>query len=268
MIGLHVRRLRTLLWPVLFTALAGALLIGLGVWQLHRLAWKEALLARIDARIHAAPEPLPPPSDWAALRPDDYDYRPVTVTGTFLYADEALVFEGAPSGDLAGAGPGYLVLTPLQLASGATVIVNRGFVPLDHMDPATRQAANIAGPVSVTGLMRPPQSRNLFTPADAPAEGRYFTRDPMEIAAHFGLKDPAPFTIDREEKNIPPGGWPRGGTTLIDIPNNHLGYALTWFGLAIGLFGVFAAFAWRRLQGAETDVAYATPPVPRPVPRS
>ncbi len=260
-------RLRPLLWPLVFTALAGALLIGLGVWQLQRLAWKETVLARIDSRIHAPPAPLPAEPGWAALTPDDYDYRHVAAEGTFLYADEVLVFEGSPGGAAANAGPGYLVLTPLRLAAGGIVIVNRGFVPLDRADPATRRAADVEGPVRVTGLMRPPQSRNLFTPADDPAKGRYFTRDPALVAAHFGLARTAPFTIDADEKN-PPGGWLRGGTTLVDIPNNHLGYALTWFGLALGLLGVFAAFAWRRLREGGPDGPYATPPAARPVPRS
>jgi surfeit locus 1 family protein len=137
------------------------------------------------------------------------------------------------------------VLTPLRLASGAFVIVNRGFVPETLKDKATRPEGEIAGPVKIAGLMRPPEPRNLFTPADDPAAGRYFSRDPAVIATQFGLAQAAPFSIDADDVPMP-GGWPKGGTTEIAIPNNHLSYAFTWFGLAFGLFGVFIAFAWHK----------------------
>ncbi len=145
------------------------------------------------------------------------------------------------------AGPGYFVMTPLHLASGGTVIVNRGFVPIDHAAPTTREAGQVAGPVHVGGMMRSPEARNAFTPADNPATGQYFTRDPNVIAAHFKLSDTAPFTVDADATPIP-GGYPKGGATEREIPNNHLSYALTWFGLALGLFGVFGAFAWAKMK--------------------
>jgi surfeit locus 1 family protein len=93
--------------------------------------------------------------------------------------------------------------------------------------------------------MRSPQERNLFTPADDPQKGLYFTRDPALIAAHFDLRDPAPFTIDEDAEPVP-GGLPQGGTTVIDIPNDHFEYALTWFGLAAALAGVYIAFVLKK----------------------
>ena len=95
--------------------------------------------------------------------------------------------------------------------------------------------------------MRQPEPRNIFTPADDPAKDQFFTRDPQLIAAHLGLADAAPFTVDADATPNP-GGWPRGGATELAIPNNHFSYALTWFGLALGLFGVFLSYAWRRLS--------------------
>lgn len=234
-------RLRPLLVPALFTAVVGALLIGLGVWQLHRLAWKEAILAQIETRTKASPQPLPAPATWPDLKPDDYEYRRVTFDGTFRNDEETLVFRPAEDG------PGYLLLTPLALAGGGTVIVNRGFVPDDLKDPSNRAQGEPEGPVRITGLMRQPESRNLFTPADEPGRGTFFTRDPKLIAARFALTGAAPFTVDADATPNP-GGWPRGATTVVSIPNNHLSYALTWFGLALGLFGVFLGFAWRRLK--------------------
>ncbi|WP_158810043.1 SURF1 family protein [Beijerinckia sp. L45] len=239
-------RLRPLIVPAVFTLMMGAILIGLGIWQLQRLAWKTAILERIEARTTAPAQPLPTMTTWASLSPDDYEYRHVALDGTFDHTKEALVFRGT------AAGPGYFVLTPLHLATGGTVIVNRGHVPTDRAGPATRKAGEVAGPVHVVGLMREPEPRNTFTPADDPASGHYFTRDPALIAAHFGLSDAAPFSIDADATPVP-GGLPRGGTTEIAIPNNHFSYALTWFGLAAGLFGVFGVLAWRKLRGPDED---------------
>jgi surfeit locus 1 family protein len=235
--------LRQLLWPTLFTLVAGALLIGLGIWQLHRLAWKEGLLAEIAARADATPSDLPPVADWAGLKPLDYDYRHVKLTGRYLYQDTVILF--SPAGPK-HTGPGYLFLTPLRLASGAYVIVNRGFVPAE-LAPKMRSEAGADTDVAVTGLMRPPEPRGLFTPADHPEKGEYFTSDPTLIGTHFKLAPVAPFTIDAD---VAPGSaaWPIGGTTVRDIPNNHFGYALTWFGLAAGLAGVFAAFVARKYR--------------------
>jgi surfeit locus 1 family protein len=128
------------------------------------------------------------------------------------------------------------------------VIVNRGFVPDELAAKSARAAGEIEGETHVTGLMRPPQSRNLFTPADEPDKDLYFTSDPAVIAAHFGLSRAAPFVVDADATPVP-GGWPEGGTTEIDIPNNHLNYALTWFGLAVGLLAVFVAYLRGRWYG-------------------
>jgi surfeit locus 1 family protein len=240
--------LRSLIWPAL-VALAGiAVLVSLGIWQLHRLAWKEALIARIEMRAKAPPGLLPPDSEWAALKPEDYEYRHVMLRGRFDRR-EALVFRG--SGPEAGEGPGYLVLAPLILPDGSAVIVNRGFVPGAARDPTAHTPPQ--SEVTVTGLMREPEPRNLFTPADQPEKNQWFTRDPGAIAAHFGVSRVAPFSVDADFSGDPKA-LPRGGTTVIAFPNNHLAYALTWFGLAAALTGVFGAWAWSRLkQEAASD---------------
>ena len=241
-------RVRILLAPTLATLLMAAFLIGLGIWQIQRLAWKEGLIREIDERTTAAPVPLSPRSAWADLRPADYAYRHVVVTGTFDHGLESHVFR--PLGEARGPahGVGDLVLTPLRLDGGGTVIVNRGFVPIETLDPAMRPDGQVQGRVAITGLMREPEPRNLFTPNDDPVHNQWFTRDPVAMAAFLHLDDAAPFTIDQDVSPIP-GGLPQGGETVLDIPNNHLSYALTWFGLAAGLLGVFAVFAWRRLRG-------------------
>ena len=247
----RVSVLRQLLWPTLFTLISGAILVSLGVWQLHRLAWKEGLLAQIGARADAPPVAVPERAAWSGLKTLDYDYRHVMLSGHFAYADTVLVF--VPSGPK-NVGPGYLLLTPLQLASGAYVIVNRGYVPTALAKKMQYEVDEAAGPsgaeVKVTGLMRPPQERNMFTPPDDPDKGQYFTRDPAVIAAHFHLSPVAPFVVDADATPLS-GGWPRGGMTERDLPNNHLNYALTWFGLAVGLLGVFVSFAARKFVEAS-----------------
>ncbi len=240
-------RVRPLLVPAVFTLLAGAFLVGLGIWQLERLAWKDVIIARIEARTKAAAQPLPPQGTWDDLKPDDYDYRRVTLAGHFDNAKEAYILRASADG------PVYHVLTPLALAGGGTVLVDRGSVPAERRDPVTRTAGQPAGTVTITGLMRPPESRNAFTPADEPSKDRFYTRDPAGIATRFELNDAAPFVVDADATPNP-GGWPKGGDTIVDVPNNHFSYALTWFGLALGLFTVFVSYAWKRLTDPRDAV--------------
>ena len=129
---------RSLLWPGVFTVLVMAALVGLGVWQLQRLAWKEAILARIHARISASPVAPPPEAEWPGFDPETQDYRHVRVSGIFAHDREALVFRASANGKPGFDGPGFLVLTPLALADGTSIIVNRGFVPLAGKDAAAR----------------------------------------------------------------------------------------------------------------------------------
>lgn len=245
-----MRRARSLVWPGLATLVGLAILVTLGTWQLGRMEWKERLLAQIALRATAAPVPAPPASDWAGLKPDDYAFRHVEARGRFDHAKEALVFAGSVALDKGPAQPGYWAVTPLLLPQGGAILVNRGFVPLDLRDPARRGEGLTEGEVTVTGVMRPPEGRNAFTPADKPAEGQWYTRDPATLAAGLGLSGVAPFLIDADRSA--PGVWPRGGETLISLPNNHLSYALTWFGLAATLAGVFIAFAAARLRAGRS----------------
>lgn len=235
------RRLRPLLVPALCTLVAGAILVGLGVWQLHRLAWKDALIATIETRSRAAPHPLPPPTRWGAMKPADYEYDHVALTGTFDNADEILILRASPDG------PGYHVITPFHLASGGTVLVDRGFVPTAMKARALRRDGEVAGQVRITGLLRAPESRNLFTPADDATRGTFYTRDPARIAAYLKLPDAAPFSVDIDPSPANAGRLPKAEIAGIAIPNNHFSYALTWFGLALGLLCVFVSYAWSRL---------------------
>ena len=241
---------RGLMAPAVATLVGAAILVGLGDWQLRRLAWKEALIAAVEGRAHAAPVDAPPESEWRRLDPAQYEYRRVRLAGVFDGGRQVLVFRalGEPRGRYGG--PGYLVMTPLRLGDGSTVFVNRGFVP----DGAKDAAANglDGGETTVVGLMRASETRNWFTPADDPASGLWFTRDVAAIAKAEGLTRTAPFFVDADAA-ADPAALPEGGETIVAFPNNHFSYALTWFGMAAALVGVFAAFAASRLQeeGAE-----------------
>jgi surfeit locus 1 family protein len=238
---------RRLLWPGLFTLLAVAILCSLGVWQVHRLAWKEDLIARVEARTSAADAaPLPAERDWAKVGPEHDEYRRVKATGRYLYDSETFAYAlvSDPKGKFSG--PGYWVMTPLLRENGSIVIVNRGFVPLDRMDLPTRVAGQENAKVTVVGLLRLPEHRAWFTPADDPVRKIWQERDPALIAKTFELSHVAPFFIDAIESG--PDGLPQGGETRLTFANDHLQYAITWFGLALAAICVFFIFARREFR--------------------
>ncbi|RVD31049.1 MAG: SURF1 family protein [Mesorhizobium sp.] len=212
-----------------------AVLIGLGTWQVQRLHWKEGLLQTIDQRTHSAPRPLAELEKQFAAT-GDVDYTPVTVTGTFLHLGERHFFatwKGAS---------GFDVFTPLQLDDGRFVFVNRGFVPYDLKDAAKRPQGEVAGKVTITGLARNPLvgKPSMMLPDNDVQKNIFYWKDRDAMAASAGLPAGAglvPFFIDAD-KTPNPGDMPVGGVTIIDLPNSHLQYAVTWYGLAAALAGV------------------------------
>jgi len=205
------------------------LLICLGLWQMRRLAWKEALLARIETRALQAPEAAPAPAEWPALRPEDYDYRHVRLAGHFEPAREARIFAVPPPG--AGLEPGYRIATLFRLSGGGAVFVLRGFTAQSKAG-ASPWRSGPQGDTVLVGHMRAPQGRNMFTPADTPAGGLWYTIDPAAMAAALGATDAAPFFLDEDADAESANGLLRQPVSIEDIPNNHLSYAVTWFGLA------------------------------------
>lgn len=222
--------------------LALAVLVGLGTWQLQRKAWKEGLIALLTARLDAPPIALPAPATWPGLDSAG-EYRRVTFRATFDNADEALVYAAAAGFRPDVHGPGYWVFTPARLADGSRLIVNRGFVPEGRQDPKTRPQGEVSGPIDIVGTMRWPDPRHWFTPKDNPAQNLWFSRDPVAIAAAKGLASVAPFYVEQESP-VPPGGLPQPGRLVVQLPNNHLQYAVTWFGLAGVLVVVFVSWAF------------------------
>jgi len=148
------RRLRNLLGLFVPAAIVFTVLIALGTWQLERKAWKEALIATLGERLAAPPTALPPPANWPALNRDDAEYRHVAFTATLDDSKEALVYAAASAFRPDVSGPGYWVFTPARLADGGVVMVNRGFVPQDRANPATRPGGRLTGPIAITGTVR------------------------------------------------------------------------------------------------------------------
>ena len=146
---------------------------------------------------------------------------------------------------------GFWVFAPARLADGAVVLVNRGFVPTDRKDAATRAAGAPGAPVEITGYMRWPESRGMFAPADDAKANVFFTRDPKAMAAAHGWTVDAPFYID-QELPVPPGGLPKPGRIEVKLPNNHWQYAITWYGLALALIGVYGVWLAGRLRRRDT----------------
>ena len=230
-------------------ALVGVVILcGLGVWQLDRKVWKENLIATLNARLGEAPKDLPPRASWPRLREDGEEFRRVAFPAEFLDGEEALVYTpGSPlRPDVKG--PGYWVFAPARLAGGSIVLINRGFVPDDHRDPDTRAEGAPHGIVDVVGVMRWPEPRNSFTPADDPRKNTWYLRDSNSIATFKKWATAAPFYIDQEAP-VPSGGLPKPGKLEVHLPDNHLQYAITWFGLALALAGVYVAWLARRLFG-------------------
>ena len=212
--------------PVLALVLVAVLFAGLGAWQLCRLEWKLALIAHTEAMAHAAPID---PVRLSAGSLAGETYRRLTMTGHFR-ADAATLVAG-----MSGLGTGYWEMVPLLGDDGHAVLVNRGFLPEGSRIAAAR-AAVPPGVVRVEGLLRQSEPGGAFLRANRPAEDRWYSRDVAAIAAHHGVASDPRLFIDAfvETPATPVAAMqPTPGLTVIRFPNNHLGYALTWFAMAV-----------------------------------
>ncbi len=243
-----------LLWPTVLSIIGVAILIGLGSWQLSRKAEKEALITKIEARRLGEPLKL---EDFVAARPGaDADYQKLRVRGEFVADKERFYYAPQPK-----LGPGYDVYQPLRYAPGKVVWINRGFIPKRVLDqPEIWQAGS--GEVSTVGNARLPANPGTFTPNNDVVANVWYWRDlagmhasafdaeaGVEAAPFFLVAGPeAPGSaLDRTSEGD--AGWPRPGVSKIAVVNRHLEYAVTWFGLALTLVGVYAVFAWSRWRG-------------------
>jgi surfeit locus 1 family protein len=231
---------------VLFMLALTGVFVVLGLWQWMRLQEKEALTATVTERLDDAPVPYTPTAEQGY-----YDHRPITVSGRYLPAETVLVFTSLsqPKGELGG--PGYWVMTPLSLEGGGTMWVNRGFVPESARAEFAAGGELAPEAVTLSGVAIPSERANAFTPAANAAGRMEWVRDVMRLSDLApGLPTPiAQIYLDLPAG--PPGQLPQGGETIINIFNNHFGYALTWFGFAI-LTPILLVFWLRRQQPGRT----------------
>jgi surfeit locus 1 family protein len=222
-----------------------ALFVSLGVWQWLRLTEKEALIATVADRMQRDPLELPTPAMWPSLDIEEFDYRPVGVTGTWLPDETILVFTSLSDARGRHSGAGYWVMTPLALEQGGTVFVNRGFVPQASRAAFATGGAVDPGLVRVTGVARLSEEVGSFTPGTDTPNRIEWVRNIDRLAR---LVDPAlgpfaPITLDLPSAGA--GALPQGGETVVSFPNNHLGYAITWLGFAV-LTPILLVFWLRR----------------------
>jgi surfeit locus 1 family protein len=231
--------------PIAFAAIALAVLIALGTWQLQRRVEKLALIETLDRRLSAVPVALADRKLWPQLDRAEDEYRRVRFSAAFIPAAEGLVYAGPspfPS-DMPGAG--YWVFALARTTSGDLLVINRGYVPEDVKDANSRAANEGAANVEVIGVMRWPQPRSYFAPTDDPLRNLWFVRDHLAIAHAKGWGEVAPFYVELEEP-LPPGGLPRPAPLRPNIRNEHLQYAITWYGLAAVL--IVMLLFWVRTQ--------------------
>ena len=221
-------RLRRLLGPAVMTAAMLAVLLGLGTWQVQRLHWKQALLARI-ARAEAAP-PIPLPAN---PRP----FTKVAATGR-LRNDLSALYGAEVQDTSSGPQLGARLIVPLERQGAEPVLVDRGWVPSNRRQPI----AQPGGQVTIEGYVRPGDKPGLFSARDDPAARLFYTLDPAAIGMALGLPRVAPFVLVAMGPP-PPEHWPAPAHHLPRPPNNHLAYAITWYGLAVSLVVIFVIWA-------------------------
>ena len=220
-----------LILPLIFGLLGAAVLVGLGVWQIQRLDWKEAILADIDARITATPVALPAAPDAQADR-----YLPVTFTGQVQDpAIRVLVSQKQ-------VGAGYRIIRPVQVGE-RRIMVDLGFLPIQSPTPAAP-----ADPVTVTGNLHWPDEIDSYTPAPDLGADIWFARDLPLMADHLGAE---PILIVARATSLPDSPLTPLPLDTSGIPNDHLGYAVTWFGLAIVWVVMTGFFLWRIRKPAK-----------------
>lgn len=225
-------RFRPTLWPTLFTVPALLLMIGLCVWQVQRLYWKEGLIAERQARVAEAAVPVPAPGgDASAL-----EFRKVRLEGSFRHDKELYLGARSMNGNA-----GYQILTPFTLTDGQVILVNRGWVPVERKLPEHRAEGQVSGAVAVEGLVRLPRDRAFMQPDNEPRHNMWFFVDLPAMAAHAALPLRNDLYVDAGPADNP-GGYPVGGQTRIELPNDHLQYALTWGLLALALIVIYVTY--------------------------
>jgi surfeit locus 1 family protein len=218
--------LRRMILPLIFGIAGTAVLIGLGLWQLDRLAWKEGVLSDIEARIAAEPVALPPAPDPVADR-----YLPVAATGTFDGAELRVLASTRDTG------AAYRMIAVFDTDDGRRVMVDRGLLPVETPEvPVSGQEAR------VIGNLHWPDEVDSYTPAPDVEDNIWFARDVPAMAKALGAE---PVLIVARAIEGPVFAAQPLPVDTAGIPNNHLGYAVQWFGMAAVWAGMTLFLLWR-----------------------
>ncbi|HEY0330669.1 MAG TPA: SURF1 family cytochrome oxidase biogenesis protein [Rhodopseudomonas sp.] len=245
----------------LIALLMVALLASLGVWQLQRRVEKHALIAALTERLASPPGALPAVAEWAKLTPAQDEFRRVAFSARYAALPDAMVYSSGSAIRDDVSGPGTWAMLPARLPGGPIVVINAGFVPNTMQDRAVEDRAVkplVSGEaVTLTGYLRFPEHPGALTPAPDPAKRLWFARDTATMAAMLGWGDVAPFYIDLEAP-VPTAGVPKPGPLGVHLKDDHLQYAITWFGLAGAVamaFAVWLAGQRRRRGGDEASAS-------------
>jgi surfeit locus 1 family protein len=231
-------KLRPLFWPTVISLPILVFSLALGVWQMERREWKRDILDRIA---HNQAAPAVAFADLIKADPLRHEYGRVRVAGTFLHDKEFHLAARSLRNKV-----GMQIVTPLRLDDGRIVLFDRGWVPSEQKEGANRAAGQLAGRVELTGVVRRSQIQRQFAPDNVPDKNVWFHVDvPLMRKLAGGAPDPQLDVFFLEADATPnPGGVPIGGQTRLDIPNDHLQYAITWFAIALALAGVYLAYHW------------------------
>ena len=225
--------------PTLITIPLVVILLGLSFWQLNRYQWKIDLLENVHQQLAAEPQLMPA----SGLDLDEWNYRRVFLTGHFLHDKEIHLFAHANKGR-----KGFQVITPFKRSDAdTTVLVNRGWVPEALKDPSRREAGNIEGEIKISGIIRKPWGKSYSFLPDSDADKNVWLFGELEaMADHLNLTVEPTF-VELDDMPVP-GGYPKGGQTRVTLPNNHIEYAITWFGLSLAMLAIFVLYGRRRAK--------------------
>ena len=231
-------KLRPLLWPTIIMLPIFLFSLSLGVWQMERRAWKRDILDRIATNQAAAPLTL---DELLKGNPLRLEYGRVRISGSFLHDKEFYLAARSRKDKV-----GMQVVTPLRTDDGTIVLFDRGWIPSEKKEPVKRADGQLAGKVDLVGIVRRSQIKRQFAPDNDPARNFWFHVDvPVMRQMAGGQPDPVLDSFFLEADATPnPGGVPVGGQTRLDIPNDHLQYAITWFLIALAGAGVYLAYHW------------------------
>lgn len=230
--GIRIGNFQPRLWPTLITLLCLPILLGLGTWQVHRLQWKQALLKTIDERMHDAPLEVP----YVGL--EGADYRPASAKG--VYKNDGGLFLFAT--DISTGKGGYHVLAPLQVAGGQYLLVDRGWIPYDRKNGGF---AKPLGEQDVRGILRVPSAPGWLMPRNDPVKGNWYSVDLTAMAGMAKVGVFLPYILEAGDV-VNEGGYPIGGQTRMNLPNDHFSYAVTWYSFAAILLIIYGVSSFRR----------------------